>query len=57
MTLALVLGGGGIVGIAWETGLLAGLRQAGIDLSKAAIIVGTIGRLGGRRAACHRLRP
>src|SRR6266851_6159371 len=41
MTLALVLGGGGIVGIAWETGLLAGLRQAGIDLSKAALIVGT----------------
>jgi NTE family protein len=41
MTLALVLGGGGVVGIAWETGLLAGLRQAGIDLSKADLIVGT----------------
>ena len=41
MTLALVLGGGGVIGIAWETGLLTGLRQAGIDLSKAALIVGT----------------
>ena len=41
MSLALVLGGGGVVGIAWETGLLAGLRQAGIDLSKADLIVGT----------------
>jgi NTE family protein len=41
MSLALVLGGGGIVGIAWETGLLAGLRQAGLDLSKVDLIVGT----------------
>ena len=41
MTLALVLGGGGLVGIAWETGLLAGLRQAGLDLSRADLIVGT----------------
>ena len=41
MTLALVLGGGGVVGIAWETGLLAGLRQAGLDLSRADLIVGT----------------
>jgi NTE family protein len=41
MTLALVLGGGGLVGIAWETGLLAGLRQAGLDLSRAELIVGT----------------
>ena len=41
MSLALVLGGGGVVGIAWETGLLAGLRQAGLDLSRADLIVGT----------------
>jgi len=41
MTLALVLGGGSVVGIAWETGLLAGLRQAGLDLSRADLIVGT----------------
>ncbi|GAA5141280.1 patatin-like phospholipase family protein [Nocardioides marinquilinus] len=38
---ALVLGGGGITGIAWETGLLAGLAEAGVDLSTADRIVGT----------------
>ena len=41
MTYALVLGGGGVTGIAWETGLLRGLRQAGIDLTAADLIVGT----------------
>ena len=38
---ALVLGGGGVTGIAWETGLLAGLAEAGIDLSSSDVIVGT----------------
>ena len=38
---ALVLGGGGPVGIAWESGLLAGLARAGIDLGQANFIVGT----------------
>src|SRR6202165_1207472 len=38
---ALVLGGGGITGIAWETGLLAGLAQAGLDLTSAEVVVGT----------------
>ncbi len=38
---ALVLGGGGITGIAWELGLLAGLRQLGTDLAGADLIVGT----------------
>jgi NTE family protein len=38
---ALVLGGGGPVGIAWESGLLAGLARAGIDLGQADFIVGT----------------
>src|SRR5438045_1769616 len=41
MTRALVLGGGGPVGIAWESGLLAGLAQAGVDLGKADFIMGT----------------
>ncbi len=41
MTLALVLGGGGAAGIAWETGLLKGLRDAGVDLSKADVLIGT----------------
>jgi NTE family protein len=41
MTYALVLGGGGVTGIAWETGLLKGLRDAGLDLTGADLIVGT----------------
>ena len=40
-TRALVLGGGGPVGIAWEAGLLAGLARGGVDLSAADLIVGT----------------
>ncbi|MDQ2770986.1 MAG: patatin-like phospholipase family protein [Bacteroidota bacterium] len=38
---ALVLGGGGITGIAWEIGVLAGLRAAGVDLSGADAVIGT----------------
>ncbi len=38
---ALVLGGGGITGIAWETGLIAGLAGLGIDLTAADVIIGT----------------
>ena len=37
----LVLGGGGITGIAWELGLLAGLTAAGVDLTSADLIIGT----------------
>lgn len=38
---ALVLGSGGLTGIAWETGLLAGLAANGTDLTSADLIVGT----------------
>lgn len=38
---ALVLGGGGVTGVAWETGLLLGLAEAGLDLSLADAFVGT----------------
>jgi NTE family protein len=38
---ALVLGGGGITGIAWEIGVLAGLAEAGVDLTTADLVVGT----------------
>jgi NTE family protein len=38
---ALVLGGGGIAGIAWMTGLLAGLADAGQDVSGADLVIGT----------------
>jgi NTE family protein len=41
MTRALVLGGGGPVGVGWESGLLAGLADAGADVSDADFIVGT----------------
>ena len=37
----LVLGGGGITGIAWELGLIAGLRERGVDLATADVVVGT----------------
>jgi NTE family protein len=38
---ALVLGGGGLAGIGWETGILAGLAEAGTDVTRADLIVGT----------------
>jgi NTE family protein len=38
---ALVLGGGGVTGIAWETGLLLGLADHGVDLTGAGLAVGT----------------
>ena len=41
MTRALVLGGGGVTGIAWELGLLLGLRDEGVDLVGLDLTVGT----------------
>ncbi len=41
MSRAVVLGGGGPVGIAWEVGLAAGLEQEGVRLSDADLFVGT----------------
>ncbi|MEV6730588.1 MULTISPECIES: patatin-like phospholipase family protein [unclassified Streptomyces] len=38
---ALVLGGGGLTGIGWESGILYGLAQAGVDLTAADLVVGT----------------
>lgn len=38
---ALVLGGGGATGVAWELGVLAGLAAEGADLSGADLVVGT----------------
>lgn len=37
----LVLGGGGITGIAWEIGLLTGLADQGVDLTTADVVFGT----------------
>ena len=39
---ALVLGGGGAAGNAWEIGIVAGLAEAGLDMTEAAdLVVGT----------------
>jgi NTE family protein len=38
---ALVLGGGGVTGIAWELGLIAGLVDLGVDLTSPDLVVGT----------------
>lgn len=37
----LVLGGGGVSGIAWQTGLIAGLSHHGVELHHAASFLGT----------------
>ena len=41
MKRALVLGGGGPVGIGWEAGLLVGLAGSGVDVDRADAVVGT----------------
>ena len=50
---ALVLGGGGITGIAWELGVLAGLAEAGVDLTGADLVIGTsAGSVVGAQLTC-----
>jgi NTE family protein len=50
---ALVLGGGGVTGIAWEIGLIVGLAGLGIDLAAADVIIGTsAGSVVGADIAC-----
>jgi NTE family protein len=53
MNLGLIMGGGGLVGIAWELGVLAGLQEsAGLDPTSAAVIVGSsAGSVAGAQAA------
>lgn len=52
VTRALVLSGGGPVGIAWESGLIAGFAQGGVDLGQADHILGTsAGAVVGARLA------
>jgi NTE family protein len=48
---ALVLGGGGAAGNAWEIGIIAGLAEAGLDLTEAADVV--IGTSSGATAAAQ----
>lgn len=40
-TKALVLGGGGTTGIAWELGILLGLHDGGLEVNDAGLVVGT----------------
>src|SRR5436305_1240105 len=57
MTRALVLGGGGAVGVAWEAVMVAGLIDAGVDLNAADLVVrgaGAVRAGDDRRAALHR---
>jgi NTE family protein len=39
--MALVLGGGGAAGQAWMIGVVAGLAEAGVDLTAADLVIGT----------------
>ena len=48
---ALVLGGGGAAGNAWEIGIIAGLAKAGLDMTEAADVV--IGTSSGATAAAQ----
>ena len=48
---ALVLGGGGAAGNAWEIGVIAGLAEAGLDMTEAADLV--IGTSSGATAAAQ----
>lgn len=41
MKRALVLGGSGNVGVAWEIAVLAGLFEGGVDVRSADLVIGT----------------
>ncbi len=52
MTFGMVLGGGGVVGVAWEIGILSALEEAGLPtVHDASVVVGTSAGsvVGGRR--------
>ena len=53
----LVLGGGGVAGIAWMTGLLAGLADAGQDVTGTDSIIGTVLTPDAASAAAIGLNP
>ncbi|MET7663257.1 patatin-like phospholipase family protein [Streptomyces sp. NPDC005463] len=55
---ALVLGGGGLSGIGWISGILHGLAEAGADLWDADTVIGTsAGSVAGAQLASGRLTP
>ncbi|GAA2391201.1 patatin-like phospholipase family protein [Dactylosporangium salmoneum] len=52
---ALVLGAGGITGVAWQLGILVGLADQGVDLGQADLILGTsAGAMTGALVAAFR---
>lgn len=57
MTYALVLGGGGPVGIAWQLGVLAGLAEEGCDLAADRVIGTSAGAVVGAQIAAGRPAP
>jgi NTE family protein len=55
MTQALVLGGGGPVGVGWQAGLLTGLADGGVMLVEADLVIGTsAGSITGAQLASGR---
>jgi NTE family protein len=55
---ALVLGGGGLIGVAWEAGLCKGLLERGVDLRDCDAFVGTsAGAITCARLAAGQLPP
>ena len=57
MSKALVLSGGGPVGIAWQTGLAAGLARKGVVLADAHLILGTPAGSAARASPAPPPRP
>lgn len=53
MSGALVLGGGGVAGIAWITGVLAGLADAGADVTGAGVADLVVGTSAGSAVAAQ----
>src|SRR3954451_2179954 len=54
---ALALGGGGSVGLAYVSGVLSGMADAGLDIGSADLMVGTSAGAGGAAALRQGARP
>ena len=53
---ALVLGGGGVAGIAWQTGVLLGLAESGADVTDAESLAAVRAGKKERKAATKAAR-
>jgi len=54
---ALVLGGGGATGNAWSIGVIAGLFDAGLDVRRADLIIGTSAGATVAAQVCSTMQP